>query len=126
MSSKTLKILSWNIQSRNGINGNKLNDQSFVNLITKCDIFCLQECRKDIKIPNFICFNKQRQNSSGGGVTLGFSRRLAGGVRRYNTGNKVDLLAVVLDKTFFKCQKDILLVTSYIPPNNSSYIKDAT
>lgn len=41
----------------------------------------------------------------------------------YNVGKKVDILAVTLDRHFFKRKRDILLVTCYIPPANSSYLK---
>ena len=120
----SLSILSWNIQSRDGVNGNKLDDKEFVKQISNYDIFCLQECRKNIKLPNFICYNRQRPHTSGGGVCIGFSRRLTGGIKQYDTGEKVDLLAVVLDQHFFNLKKDILLITCYIPPSNSSYTKN--
>ena len=120
---KSLKIISWNIQSRDGPTGNKLNDKSCVDTLTSADIFCLQECRKNIKVPKCICYNNLRPSSSGGGVTIGFSRRLLGGIKRFDTGNKIDILAIVLDKTFFRRKRNVLLITCYIPPSNSSYLK---
>ena len=118
-----LSILSWNIQSRDSSEGNKLLNENFVKKVNRSDIFCLQETRKVIKIPHYICFNKLRSNGRGGGVSIGFSRKLSGGIRRYNTGKREDILAVVLDKSFFKLSNDILLITCYIPPSNSSYVK---
>ena len=120
---KSLKILSRNIQNRDRIKGNKFDDEQFSKQITSNDIFCLQECRRNIKVPNFVCYNKQRSKSTGGGVCIGFSRHLLGGIRQYDIGNRVDLLAVVLNKQFFKVKRDILLINCYIPPSNSSYIK---
>lgn len=53
------------MQSRDGLNGNKLHDTEFTKLITSSDIFCLQECRKSIKIPKFICLNNLRPDNNG-------------------------------------------------------------
>ena len=123
MRTNNVTILSWNIQSRDGPADNKLNDKEFSNHLTSVDIFCLQECRKPIKVPKYVCLNKLRNNSTGGGVTIGYSRKLQGGVKKFDTGNKIDLLAVTLNKDFFKRKRDILLITCYIPPSNSSYLK---
>ena len=46
-----------------------------------------------------------------------------GGITKYDTGKKTDLLAVVLKKNFFLCQRDIMLICCYVPPANSSYLK---
>ena len=120
-----LNILSWNIQSRDGLNGNKLHDAEFCKLLEASDIFCLQECRKPVKIPKFICLNKQRPNKNGGGVTIGHSRRLAGGIQEYKLVNKTDMLAITLNKSFFSLKKDILLINCYIPPQGSKYLKNS-
>ena len=118
-----LNITSWNIQSRDGLNGNKLYDPEFTKLLTPSDIFCLQECRKPIKIPKFICLNNQRPNNNGGGVAICYSRKLAGGIKEYKTKNKSDILAIILDKSFFSLKKDTLLITCYIPPQSSKYLR---
>ena len=115
--------MSWNIRSRDSATGNKANDKYFNDILNKCDIFCLQETRKDIKIPNYVCYNRLRNNSSGGGVCIGVKRSLAQGISKIDTLNKNDVLAIRLNKNFFKIKHDIILFNSYIPPSNSSYLK---
>ena len=118
-----INISSWNIQSRDGLNGNKLLDPEFNKILTSSDIFCLQECRKPVKIPNFICLNNLRRNNNGGGVSIGYSRKLSAGITEYKLANKTDILAVVLSKSYFSLKKDVLLITCYIPPQSSKYVK---
>ena len=118
-----LSIMSWNIRSRDSATGNKANDKYFNDILNKCDIFCLQETRKDIKIPNYVCYNRLRNNSSGGGVCIGVKRCLAQGISKIDTLNKNDVLAIRLNKNFFKIKHDVILFNSYIPPSNSSYLK---
>lgn len=119
----SISIKSWNIQSRDGLTGNKLQELKFTDLITSSDIFCLQENRKTIKLPGYVCYNNLRKNSTGGGVAIGYSRRLLGGIKRYDIGKRTDILAITLDKSFFNLKRDRLLINCYIPPSNSSYIK---
>ena len=118
-----LSFMSWNIQSRDGLNGNKLHDPEFIKLLISSDIFCLQECRKPIKIEKYICLNKRRPNNSGGGVAICYSRRISPGIKEYKTEPKSEHLAVVLDKTFFSLKKDTLLISCYIPPQSSKYLR---
>ena len=115
--------MSWNIRSRDTITGNKTNDKDFIDILNKCDIFCLQETRKEIKIPNYICYNMLRNNGRGGGVCIGIKRSLSQGISKIGTLTKNDLLAIKLNKSFFKLNQDIILITCYIPPSNSTYLK---
>ena len=52
-----LKVLSWNIHDASTIEGKKIEDENFIKIIRKADIFCLQETKGEIKIPNYRCFN---------------------------------------------------------------------
>lgn len=117
-----LSVSSWNIRSRDGLLGSKTDDKEFLSLLKKCDIFCLQETRKTVKIPNYLCYNKLRDNGTGGGVSIGIKRNLASGVSRLPTSDN-DILAIKLKKEFFKTEEDIVIVTCYVPPSNSSYLK---
>ena len=45
-----INILSWNIQSSTGADGNKFDDSNFLNVIKNHDIVCLQEIRKRVKL----------------------------------------------------------------------------
>ena len=118
-----LNIMSWNIRSRDTLTGNKSNDKDFVDILKKHDIFCLQETRKEIKIPDYTCFNRLRDNGRGGGVCIGVKRSLTQGISKISTLNKNDILGIKLNKHFFKTDQDIILVTCYVPPSNSTYLK---
>ena len=115
--------MSWNIRSRDSACGNKTIEKEFNDILNNCDIFCLQETRKEIKIPNFVCYNKLRPNGRGGGVSIGVKRSLSNGISKIDTLNKPDTLGIKLNKNFFKTVKDTILLTCYIPPGNSSYLK---
>ena len=119
----TLSIMSWNIRSRDSTCGDKTKEKDFNDLLNTCDIFCLQETRKEIKIPNFVCYNKLRPNGRGGGVCIGVKRSLSHGISKINTLNVCDVLGVNLSKNFFKSDEDITILNCYIPPSNSSYLK---
>ena len=118
-----LNIMSWNIRSRDSVCGNKTNEKEFNDILNTCDIFCLQETRKEIKIPNYVCYNKLRPNGRGGRVCIGVKRCLSHGISKVDTLNKSDTLGIKLNKSFFKTCKDTILITCYIPPGNSSYLK---
>ena len=118
-----IKILSWNIQSRDGLEGNKLADKQFTKTLNDHDIFCLQECRKEVKIPNYVCYNKLRPNHKGGGVCIGFARYLMGGIQKYDTKSRRDILAITLDSDFFGFRRNVILISCYIPPINSPGMK---
>ena len=113
-----LNIMSWNIQSRDGLNGNKLHDPEFIKLLTSSDIFC----KNPSKLKN-ICLNKQRLNNNGGGVAICYSRKISAGIKQFKTETKAEYLAVILDKSFFSLKTDILLITCYIPPQSSKYLR---
>ena len=72
-----LKILSWNIHDAAAIQGKKVDDPSFLRIINEADIFCLQETKEALKIPNFRCFNSNRVDSRSGGVCLGIRNELS-------------------------------------------------
>lgn len=59
--SRNLKIISWNLQSRNlKYEGNKFLLPEFTNIFLGIDIVCLQETKHLIKFENFRCFNSLR------------------------------------------------------------------
>ena len=80
ISLSNLTTLSWNINdSRSKIQGEKSDNKDFVNILAQHDVFCLQETKGDIKIPNFRCYNKLRKGSRSGGLCIGilqFSNRI--------------------------------------------------
>ena len=87
------------------------------------DIVCFQESKGDIKVPNFKCFNASRTSSKGGGVAIAVNYQISKGIERINHHLSPDTIAIKLKKSFFKLNRDIILINTYIPPSNSSYVK---
>ena len=94
-----LRLLSWNIQSRNSKHeGNKTRIRDFNNIFINHDIVCFQESRKPIKLENFKTFNSNRPGGpkSGGGVAIMVRNEIIKGVSQYKTGHIPDVLAIKL------------------------------
>ena len=115
-----LKILSWNIQSSGKRDDSKFDDNDFLNLFKDKDIICLQEVRKENKVPGFRTRSGLREGENSGGVSIMFKNEIASGVKKVNKYCMADLLVFKLDKTFFKFESDIFIVNAYIPPFNTS------
>ena len=73
----SINILSWNIHDAAGINGKKVEDDEFLQIINRGDIICLQEIKESLKIPNYRCFSSLRADSRSGGVCIGIKNSLA-------------------------------------------------
>ena len=116
-----LRILSWNIQSRNcSIEGNKFKLPEFAKTILENDIVCLQETKGIVKFENYRCFNNNRPSSnSGGGVAILINNRLASGITKCVPPKTSDAIAVKLSKHFFHSTDDIFIVCAYVSPTNS-------
>ena len=56
--------------------GDKTSQQDFLSVLEKALIFCLQETKQTINIPNYICYNSNLKKSRSGGVCLGVHRTL--------------------------------------------------
>ncbi len=116
-----LKILSWNINDMTDKTiGSKQNDIKFMDNVEQCDVFCLQETKGDVKIPNFKCFNKTRQDSRSGGVCIGIRHEIASYTKLVN--NRLlgdDIIAIKFDDTLLGYK--LLLINTYDSPENSSY-----
>ena len=67
-----LSVLSWNIHDgMDSSYGPKTNDKDFIDVLKGCSIFCFQETKTAISIPNYRCFNKPRPDSRSGGLCIG-------------------------------------------------------
>ena len=119
-----LKLLSWNIQSNKTLEGTlKASDPDFLKIISDKDFLCLQETREPLKIPGFVCYNKNRTSSKSGGVCIAVSRRLATKcVYIKNTGCE-DIQAIRISNRVSPAlqNKDVILINVYNSPSNSSY-----
>ena len=118
-----LSLMSWNIQSRDSTEGNKLEDPDFINTLKDSDIICFQETRKPPKLCNYKAFNSTRPGQSSGGVSILYKTGISGGVTHYKSNISIDFVTIKLNKNFFHTKNDIYIVCFYIPPSNSSYRK---
>ena len=92
-----LKIVSCNIcDSTDKVLGDKTNESDFVLVIDGSDVICLQETKKEISIPNYKCYNGNRNRSRSGGVFLGVHRSLEKFLTPLPTGDH-DIIAVKLN-----------------------------
>jgi len=117
-----LKIRSWNIQHRQcSILGPKTQIEEFADILKASNIFCLQETKGEIHLPNYSCINKLRKPSSSGGLCIGYHRSLAPGCSNFRIHESIDIQGLRLDKQFFGLQRNIILLNVYNSPENSSY-----
>ena len=115
---KDLPVLSWNIHDvRSKTEGLKTDDGEFVDTLLKSTIFCLQETKQEIFLPNYKCFNSTRNDSRSGGVCIGIHRSLAGRAKELKT-NSPDFQAVTMSP---KDGKKFTIINVYDSPEQSSY-----
>ena len=115
----SLNILSWNIASITFNGGSKLEDKDTEDLITSCDIVCLQEVWRQTPVANFKCCFSLRNPSNSGGVAILIKNNLAQGLSIINTTNP-DIIVAKLDSDFFKLEQDTYIINAYARPENSA------
>ena len=112
-------ILSWNIHDLMTIKeGPKTEDPDFADIITKSTIFCLQETKQELFMPNYKCFNSNRPNSRSGGICIGVHRSIADHIKVLPTGCP-DFQAITVFPEDEASKFTIINV--YDSPENSSY-----
>lgn len=122
-----ISIITFNIE---GIIG-KLNDEDFIELINKHDIVCLQETfiNNTIFSPqitnNFEQFlapaiKLSNQGRPSGGVIVFVKRHIKEEVEDIKVDND-QTVVLKLNKKLFNTPNDVLLVTTYVPPQGSPY-----
>ena len=117
-----LKIRCWNIQHRRcSTLGQKTELSEFAKILTASNIFCLQETKGEIILPEYKCQNKLRRPSSSGGLCIGYHRSLTPGCSNFQIPESPDIQGIKLDKRFFGLQRSIILLNVYNSPENSSY-----
>ena len=117
-----ISILSWNINDgRSRIGGPKVEDADFSKLLAENDIFCLQETKSEIHLPDFICINSNRPDSRSGGVCIGYRKSLKNFISEYKTTASADIIGVSLKAAHFNLRDDIVLLNAYNSPEQSSY-----
>ena len=103
-----ISIMSWNIQDSTGDGLNKFEQREFLSILSKSNILCLQETKKQVKIEGYLSFNSNRSNSRSGGVCVLVENFLRKGVSVVPCSESDDILAVKLDKNFFRLEFDFL------------------
>ena len=122
-SSNNLTILSWNIHDgMNGAEGLKADDSDFVDILTGCDVFCLQETKREFQIPNYKCYNQLRPDSRSGGLCIGIHRAMAEKVRlKEITTQHNDIQAISVTPNPGRPDDVYTIINVYDSPENSSY-----
>ena len=100
--------------------GRKSDLPGFLQVIQATDIFCLQETKGEVHVDGYKCFNKLRKGSRSGGICIGVRRELQAGVSQMQTVDE-DFQAVKLSKSFFRLERDLVVVNVYNSPENSSF-----
>ena len=118
-----ISIISWNIQSRNSTEGNKFLDNNFLSNIANFDIVCLQETKAPINLNNYRAFNSNRTDSVSGGVSILYKTEFSKGISQFHTKITPDVVIAKLSKNYFNTKFDVYVVSFYISPSNSSYLK---
>ena len=120
---EALKILSWNIHdASNGKEGRKIDDTEFAAIVTSCPIFCLQETKSKIFVPDYKCFNANRPNSRSGGLCIGVHRSIAKDVKEI-TSNCSDIQSVRIKLGSESAVDELVIINLYDSPEHSSYKK---
>ena len=115
---KDLPVLSWNVHDvMTSTEGPKTEDSDFVDILLKSTIFCLQETKREVFIPNYEFFNSIRSDSRSGGVCIGIHRSLSGRAKLLKT-NCPDFQAVTL---YPNDEDKFTIINVYDSPEHSSY-----
>lgn len=116
-----LHITSWNIhdiQTRD--EGIKTNLYDYKKVTRDAAIVCLQETKRQVKIPGFRCYNSNRTNSRSGGICIAVRNALSPLVSPLPVEHP-DILAINLKSTVLGYPT--VLITAYDSPESSSFKK---
>ena len=96
--SNTLTILSWNVHGiKDASLGQKTNCPEFLSQLTESHIFLLQETKGPVEVDNYICYNKCRDDTRSGGLTIGVLSSL----RKFVTitdSKRDDIMAITISQ----------------------------
>lgn len=121
--SRDIKIVSWNVHGiMRASEGLKTQDKCFADLINSHKIFCLQETKREIFVPNYRCINKTRNGSKSGGLCVGIHRSLSDGIVQLKTRSD-DILAVRLTTDSSGITPPLFIINIYDSPEASSFKK---
>ena len=118
-----IRILSWNIHDiKSKTEDLKTENLEFKNMISNHLVFALQETKRKVNVPDYMCFNKLRKGSRSGGLCIGIHKSLANRVKEVKVCSQ-DIQAVSIT-TASDCSEEMLtIVNVYDSPEDSSYKK---
>lgn len=120
---QNLSVLSWNIQDSVGDKANKFEVSDFLSIISDKSIVCLQETKALVKIEGFVSFNSNRKGLRSGGVCILAQNCIRKGITNVKCTESDDIVAVKLDRHYFRLDFDLFLICFYISPSTSSLVK---
>ena len=120
---ENISVLSWNIQDSIGDHANKFEVADFLSVISCHSIICLQETKSQVKIEGFVSYNSNRKNSRSGGVCILAKNCLRKGISVASHNESEDIVAIKLDKNYFKMDFDLYVICFYVSPITSSIVK---
>ena len=124
LSAHTLSILSWNIHGNaDTIEGPKNENPDVLDYLCRHHVFCLQETKMEISVPNYRCYNKNRKTSRSGGVCIGVHRSLEKCTKELKTPCS-DIQAIMLRRVIKNPMRDLIIISIYDSPPSSSYKRD--
>ena len=123
MTNDGIEVISWNIHGiKDREEGLKINIPAVSDQINKHHIFCLQETKEPIKMPNYKCFNSNREDSRSGGVCTGIIKSMSHGATLVPS-NHPDIVIVKLRAVTYNLKENLNIINVYDSPSNSSYKK---
>ena len=116
-----LAIISWNIHdAKDGTEGLKTEQDDVAKVLSSSSIFCLQETKREVNFPNYLCFNKLRSNSRSGGLCIGIHRSISENAKLLCTKYE-DIQAVSITPDPSNTESKFTLINVYDSPENSSF-----
>ena len=118
-----VSVMSWNIQDCRGDQTNKFEISEFLSIFSNYNIVCLQETKSQIKTEGYVSYNSNRKGSRSGGVCILAKNNLRKGISHISCTESEDIVAIKLDKYFFRLDFDLYLVCAYVSPATSTIVK---
>ena len=100
--------------------GKKYNAPDFMSILQKNGIFCLQETKAELNIPDYICINTNRPDSRSGGTCIGVHKSIQKYVTPVKSGDP-DISGITISRQYIGNTKDLALINVYDSPENSAY-----
>ena len=102
--------------------GIKSDDSEFASILNKHLIFCLQETKGDVNLPDYKCLNKLRTGSRSGGLCIGVHKTLANNIKKIPVRSS-DIQVIQVGINPEKKDEKLTIINVYDSPENSSYKK---